>query len=661
MAFSAPPTWQTRRPLHASSDRGTLAVCLADTFAASVARGHVTDFGRYVPLDPDGRLSAPAPRTTQVAWRAPIDAAVSAILSAVGHDDVLSMYVRGSVASGSAFCDGRSDLDLVVLVRADLPAERERAVVHAVSRRVRAQFPSFVCGVDARFVTASWPTTRKSVRSLPRGIQVLLASYAVCVYSREGQKDAAAKFLRPLVPGFDLAIDIRSAQRLLLRAYERKDDTDGNMGDRLKALQWFCKRGLRAAAELASASQSVHCRDLVPCYKVAVSAFPEHAITFLNALEVSCACQENGFAGEGKASLVDVVGLEVALDLAEIVEDEYLRRMFPDASVASEPEIAPAPVLPPSNSPVAPQRILTSLANFASGLLMPNKTHDDNDQATRVFISDPLPQLSLTVTKGPIVVTTFPASSSKSSALCETCLTSVVEPTLFKGALAADTLYLNDSNSLVRDLCNHKHNSVQVRRSSSNTFTFCRATHPLIDSGQFTPPSRLQTMPSCEFFDHVSEHYARSGERLYMQTAVPYAEQLFRIPQNSPLITAQTERRWVSTSGSVSSLHYDASYSALAQCAGTKRMIFFPASQLPHLGIYPLGHPLHRRARVDLSRASSAVFSEFWRVAAHTAVEVVIQPGDVVCFPPFWAHYTESTSDSPRELCISHTFRYLFK
>jgi oxalate decarboxylase/phosphoglucose isomerase-like protein (cupin superfamily) len=106
----------------------------------------------------------------------------------------------------------------------------------------------------------------------------------------------------------------------------------------------------------------------------------------------------------------------------------------------------------------------------------------------------------------------------------------------------------------------------------------------------------------------------------------------------------QQPRLWVSPAGAVSPLHYDKSHSFLVQVTGTKRMLFFSPDQLYRLYCYPDTHILRRRSRINLARPDFETFPLFVEAAA---LEVVLQPGDVVCFPSFWSHYTESLGQGP--------------
>jgi hypothetical protein len=105
----------------------------------------------------------------------------------------------------------------------------------------------------------------------------------------------------------------------------------------------------------------------------------------------------------------------------------------------------------------------------------------------------------------------------------------------------------------------------------------------------------------------------------------------------------QRPRLWASARGSVSPTHYDRDASVLVQVVGRKRMLLFDPDQLECLSPYPEQHLLRRRARVNLAAASAATTTLRSRLEA---VEVVLEPGDAVFFPPEWAHYTESLTPS---------------
>ena len=162
----------------------------------------------------------------------------------------------------------------------------------------------------------------------------------------------------------------------------------------------------------------------------------------------------------------------------------------------------------------------------------------------------------------------------------------------------------------------------------------------------------------------------------------------------------QPARLWLSAAGSSSPLHFDSSASVLAQVTGTKRMLLYPPSALSRAHLYPDWHPLRRRSKVRLdadvasdvakrafprwtgsrfgadvetdetrgdatsdatsadatSDATSASTSSPAKPASPPgAWEAVLGPGDVLVFPPRWAHYTESLGPAT---CASVTRRF---
>lgn len=93
--------------------------------------------------------------------------------------------------------------------------------------------------------------------------------------------------------------------------------------------------------------------------------------------------------------------------------------------------------------------------------------------------------------------------------------------------------------------------------------------------------------------------------------------------------------------------------------AGVKRLVLFPPGAVP---LYPAAHPLARRARVPLAvggggegRRGSDRLRSFWAEGGcgREGVEALVRPGDVLLFPPGWAHYTESHG-----VCFSLTCRF---
>ena len=194
-----------------------------------------------------------------------------------------------------------------------------------------------------------------------------------------------------------------------------------------------------------------------------------------------------------------------------------------------------------------------------------------------------------------------------------------------------------------------------VRIAPSSAVTFCRESHPDVQSGAIAPPSRSFVMSTEEFDDRLRA--GRRGrapllydedERVYLQALAPHA--MMRQVDLSFIPSAQTAaaergapvlgRLWVSAPGTLSPLHYDEQDSFLCQVQGEKRLLLWSDDALPLLQPYADDHALARRLQLDLTDADECA-----RLAAAGGgrpLEAVLRPGDVLFFGARWAHHTEA-------------------
>ncbi len=249
------------------------------------------------------------------------------------------------------------------------------------------------------------------------------------------------------------------------------------------------------------------------------------------------------------------------------------------------------------------------------------------------FIRDELPAVALQTTKK--VCTVSVSECDRGTSLSERFLRAFPYPIVFRDVLQESTPYLRNSQALAEDLAQSGHH-VSVRVSNDkNVFQFCVKAHPWITEKRFTPPSFVLNSTGRDFVlsSLVSHESVVDLQRFYLQSEVAEADRIFEMPDKGTVM--QAERRWVSTHGTVSTTHYDSAFSALVVLSGHKRLLLFPPEALPHMGVYPRGHPLHRRTSVDLSRPNAYLFREFWSNFADQTVEARLGPGDLVVFPPF--------------------------
>lgn len=653
MAFHGPAGIETNLKFH--SRRGPLRLhrctrrnrprftSLATTFGEAVSKGYVKDFGRIVNLEPDLSLNGSQTIIVSETWKPVLDMVQATVLKSIG-DMVQTIYVRGSVATGHFFEDGRSDLDLVVLVNKEVSSQRQRSI----RDKIRAQMttlPGFPpLQVDLNCIESC---------HVSESMSMVLRYYSAVVH---GSREPRARVKSESSRTCTLAMNIKDCERICLSAFETKDRAR-SFELKLYALQWLCKKCLRALTELALPRTKKYARELVPCFKICSEAYPEYAHALLTGLQVACAHKSSGYAGLNQHDLLRN-GLDVAQNLVEIVEDQFLKNTFGVNSEALEYTATKQKIsiISPSASliRVASQIVEGTLASLTSW----NYSFSCDHVA---FTRHEVPHID--VRPGGSVeeksVLSFAVSTNDVSIMDMfiNCRTPFVVRQVVDGL---------ESLSVLRQLM-QSHLTVACRLSPSNVVTFCRSEHPWIAERLWTAPSSIQYIRTTEAIHRLQEDcslpplvYKESRrETLYIQTPTFRSEQLFDFRKKNSVKIAQSERIWISTHGTVSSLHYDASHSVLVQRSGKKRMIFFSPECLGELGIYPLGHPLHRRARVSLCRQNSPSFRKFWNSCASSGLEVVLNPGDLVVFPPFWSHYTESLGYGKNELSVSHTVRYI--
>lgn len=636
-------------------------LCVAKSLEEAVDKGFVQDFGRIVKLDPGGYFPVTNDLRISETLRESLDAVVSSVCRVLGYEDVRAIFVRGSVATGNFLSNGRSDLDLIVVARKLISSHEKLEVYAAVSSVIKRTLA--LSGADIQYIqlTSSWFGTNQN--NIPANLRILLRNYAVPLYSVGTGivvQDTRDK------PTGDGALNIRKYERSFLRLFEKGANAHDFQIQR-DSMKWICKNALRAIAELSSLRTNQHSRDLIPCYRLATVVFPDHADTLLLGLQLACASSDNRYLGLSKSSFL-TSGYNVARDMVEIAEALSLSQNFAVSNqIQSELGSTTASELFPTPSWADHVNEVT-VESFARlrWALKPKKLDLENCS----FLRNRLPTIPLqysSVADSTVEVREESKVTTRPYKLSQNLLKASA-PHIVRKALSTSNSSSADTRSILEELLRTTR-MVQCRVSPGSEFTFCRATHRWIDANKFSPPSILISMTVESALLRMIEGYqchlppllyAESDqERIYIQTRVMRSKRMFTELQTSNLRIAQEERMWISTHGSVSGLHFDSSHSALLQRTGSKRMIFFPPECLEYMGIYPLGHPLHRRSRVNLTRPESILFKDFWKVCSSKAIEAVLEEGDLIVFPPFWSHYTESITSKPNELSISHTIRFI--
>ena len=153
------------------------------------------------------------------------------------------------------------------------------------------------------------------------------------------------------------------------------------------------------------------------------------------------------------------------------------------------------------------------------------------------------------------------------------------------------------------------------------------------------------TMTSVDFFHKLtagpnSKHVYFSGEieklgNWAIDDVMPMDEFLTLNPELASVNV------WMGQAGVIAHCHYDGYHNFYTQLYGKKRFTLFRPSQWSRLYPYPFLHPSHAQCQVNLSDPD---LSRFPLVTRANAVEVVLEPGDVLYMPPLWFHHVESIS-----------------
>ena len=150
---------------------------------------------------------------------------------------------------------------------------------------------------------------------------------------------------------------------------------------------------------------------------------------------------------------------------------------------------------------------------------------------------------------------------------------------------------------------------------------------------------------SSEFFHRIQNPVR--GRYLYLTGGIeqlgrwaedhiqPLGELLYLNPSRSSINV------WIGQPHVIAHCHYDGYHNFYAQLYGTKKFTLFHPTNWPGLYPYPFLHPSHAQAQVNTSNQAESE-SLFPLVHSVEAVEVILQPGDLLYMPPLWFHQVES-------------------
>ena len=150
--------------------------------------------------------------------------------------------------------------------------------------------------------------------------------------------------------------------------------------------------------------------------------------------------------------------------------------------------------------------------------------------------------------------------------------------------------------------------------------------------------------------DGLRGHYYFGSVPETLQVDLSSTEQLFHTERDC---RANRQFMWISSAGMITHGHFDQDFNFFVQLIGKKRFTLWPASQHELLYVYPRVHPLWHKSRVNFRSPDLTQFPNF---AKSRALQVIVEPGDVLYVPPYTWHYVETLSPSVSLSTMSHDY-----
>lgn len=185
----------------------------------------------------------------------------------------------------------------------------------------------------------------------------------------------------------------------------------------------------------------------------------------------------------------------------------------------------------------------------------------------------------------------------------------------------------------------------------------------------FTSAVRWERMKFREFVRRVEVPHRSSGgpreERLYLQEGLTVEcfgqdlandyggcnwNLLVKLKEELGMGKLSDQLLLIGEQGTVTHAHFDEQHNLYAQIHGQKRAILVSPDQWGKMYPHPVGHAADRQSQVD---AYNPDFERHPRFAEVEAVEVVLEPGEVLYIPEMWWHMFENRY-SP--ITVSSTF-----
>ena len=194
----------------------------------------------------------------------PIIAEVVDFYKAHCAENLMSVYVRGSVAKGEAV-DNVSDLDTFCVVSEDCKVPSK--TIEAFGKILLEKFPfsthTEICFVKKSSVFEDFPPRKRSIWA------ELIKTQSICVYGNSIAHELLPFHLKDMIGhAFYLRRDLEKFKQYF-------EEDAGNPDDLNSTCIWICRRVVRAGFDLVMLRENKFTRDLYLCYESFSKYFPE--------------------------------------------------------------------------------------------------------------------------------------------------------------------------------------------------------------------------------------------------------------------------------------------------------------------------------------------------------------------------------------------------
>ena len=245
----------------------------------------IKPIGNYLCIDKQGYLvNRSNIQNNQNHWLAVIEAVKDIYLTA-WKNDIHSIYLRGSIAKGTAI-DNVSDIDSFAVLKADnmmsinaFSRDKIEAWAKESEEKLIAKFP-FATGLEVGLVPFESVEDRSNIYNF------IIKVGATCIYG-----DDLASQIAPYKLSHDIAFQTKYIHFHLEQFWsEYPNETEE---EKKLWLNWLMRRFLRLGMEFVMQDEQRYTRDLYFCYESFAKHYPERAEQMYSALELAINPQTN--------------------------------------------------------------------------------------------------------------------------------------------------------------------------------------------------------------------------------------------------------------------------------------------------------------------------------------------------------------------------------